>query len=255
MDSSQNVNSKETTNHSPTQLIRFNLNQLLTTLSLTLTFLLPLFYVTGINAYAGSLSSYGVDSSLFPLNVQDVYVQFYYACILLFIEGASLIADNNLILHISLVGLCIVSVLIFVLYRISQNKESSIYKKLKNLINKIPSQKIQINYYIKFIVTLLNTDRNIMAIVFALLIIIYLPSHAYQNANLQANITKKEFQSSNCEKIRCIALKDENKNIVVQGLAVAANKEMIAIYNGEKTTVLHFKQGYSLEYSPTKEDS
>jgi len=216
-----------------------------------LAILAPTFYLIGNSFYEGLLASFGITNSLFPLSVQDTYLNgFYGVGMILFSATKALI---EFIADLSPFGILFVFFIsVFVVYLYSKFKNTILDSTIaKTIITKLKSCWKYLhwdNNHFSKALTVTALISYLGALVFytllcATILWLCLPTAAYiVGKNLNAD-SLVEFRTGGCQFDQktgwsnCHTLKSKDGKVIHEGYLTAQNSSRVAFFTKEGSNI------------------
>ncbi len=228
--------------------------------------LMPAFYLIGISYHNGTLEGYGLNSSAFPLTVQEAYESAYYYSLQILLNPFHALSEifivltsfNGLIILVFFVLFLWVTLWLLIKY-IKKEKDGELLKLKKaysflNPDNNDATKTFSAVVYLTYKCIILFTMIMVL-MVFWLGIFVF----PYKMGRDNGKNTIEKFEQTGCVKQdssqwnNCIALIVDNTEII-KGLYLYRNDKEVAIYNNKQTTIMKFPDQYTIVKNRTPQD-
>ncbi|WP_211828684.1 hypothetical protein [Kistimonas asteriae] len=221
-------------------------------------------YIIGLSYNQGILAGAGINTSNFPITIQEAYVSAYYASTHFFVAVVKEIVSflgltfESRSLLILLSGFLLLIIFIYLLIKVirceSSFKGGDIYNFVLKVISHLHwknndfTKAVGIGGLASYSVILI-----VYVIMFAVLCWVLLPGAAYNVGYGVSERSIKDYVSNGCENeaeknwSRCIVIYGEYDEVVDKGLMIIRNEKQIAIFDGESSKVISLPSEFIIQ--------
>ncbi len=222
----------------------------------------PVAYLIGYSFYQGYLNEFGVDSDIFPISTQYVYINAYHAVIYVSIRFLSIFIEltkGAISCYSGLIILLTILAMLAVSWYLTNKDDHPAKKIIKRRLSFLVNCKR--NNFIKSVGIIWMITSFLFFLMYCLLVFVMLwfpPSYAaYSEGQRIATNRIEMFRKNGCNidrktnlnKCASFFTKDENGNnkILHEGLLIAINEKQIALFEKDGTFILPLKDDYILQ--------
>lgn len=217
----------------------------------------PLAYLSGLSFYQGGLYAFGVEADIFPLSIQYIYVNSYYALIFTLLSCLSTVINllNGMNWYSGLIiFLTIITELIVRWY--SKKDANHCLKRIEANILSCFAMYYDHESMKPYLIVSATVSffSFLIYLLLALTLCLWLPFYAAYSAGQEAAEKKmKEYRDHGCKVNqkaslnRCTLVKDKDGKVLYEGLLVAINDKEIAIFDKDGSHIFAKQEGFVLQ--------
>ncbi len=226
--------------------------------------LAPLFYLIGLSYYQALLTTYGISTDTFPINVQDTYVAAYIAIAQLWLPLFMSI-KSILMWMITCEGIISISFFILgvalLLFFLQKILTSEIYKKLSLWLgNKLKEYHWDTNncsmalglagIFSYLVFAFIYMPFGLFCLWILPSVLGYSPAKEFANNNIDQYLQKGCFYEENKRWSNCKVLQSKDGKILYEGILIASTETRIAFFTKSGAVVAQIPNGALIINTP-----
>lgn len=212
----------------------------------------PVAHLMGYSFYQGYLSSFGVDSDIFPISTQYIYINAYYAVTFILIMLLDFLI--NLLLHMPWYSYAIIAATVLMIYFLSKHSNEENRKTIKNINIFSGFMQKELSVSIGIVWGVLSLFSFLLYCLLAITIIWWLPSYISYREGRKIAIERIELfkqygcrLDNNINLNKCTVIYDGSYKELYEGFLIAINEKSIALFKKDGTHIFTRKDNFILQ--------